>query len=208
MHMMCANKKAKSGDVAMAATIPAVTPATPPKTVSAKEEPWRLPAATGHAYLLNDETHQAIYVATPDPANLPTPSAEFAGLISNTNTPTFIHELLTEEEDEYTALAAVEALTTSLDWHLHIQPVDFTGLTYKAPNQCQNTTVDPSIIPLFLDSGASIHISNEESDFFSLHPIPPCFVNGVAMHTAALHYSMPLVAGFSPAMAITCYPAR
>jgi hypothetical protein len=202
--------------------------------------------------LLDDETHQAIYVATPDPANLPTPSAKFAGLISNTITPIFIHELLTEEEDEYTALAAVEALTTSLDWHLHIQPVDFTGLTYKAPNQCQNTTVDPSIIPLFLDSGASIYISNEESDFFSLHPISPCFVNGVggssiqavgvgtlclllpeifilpwimfclslqlryasslslhsAQRTAALHHSMPLAAGFSPAMAITCYPAH
>lgn len=39
--------------------------------------------------------------------------------------------------------------------------------------------MDPSIIPFFLDSGASVHISNTESDFFSLRPIPPRTVSGV-----------------------------
>jgi hypothetical protein len=32
---------------------------------------------------------------------------------------------------------------------------------------------------MFLDSGASVHISNDEADFFSLCPIPPRSVNGV-----------------------------
>lgn len=39
--------------------------------------------------------------------------------------------------------------------------------------------MDPSLVPFFLDSGASIHISNTESDFYSLHPVPPRAVNGV-----------------------------
>ncbi|KAG2157898.1 uncharacterized protein EDB93DRAFT_1100712 [Suillus bovinus] len=196
---------------------------------------------TGRAYLLDSKTHQVIYVATPDPANPSTPSAEFASLVSDTITPAFICELSAEEEDEYMALAAVEALTTSLDWRLHIRPVNFTGITYKVPNQHQCTIIDPSIVPLFLDSGASIHISNEESDFFSLHPIPPRAVNGVsgssiqavgvgtlclvitrgihitldnvlfipaATHTAALHHSTQLAAGFNPVMAPTCYLAH
>jgi hypothetical protein len=57
--------------------------------------------------------------------------------------------------------------------------VDFASITYKAPNQCKHTIVDPAVVPLFLDSGASVHISNDEADFFSLRPIAPRSVNGV-----------------------------
>jgi hypothetical protein len=92
--------------------------------------------------------------------------------------PAFIHELSAADEDEYTTpLAAINPLTTSLDWHSNT--VDFASITYKAPNQRQCTIVDPLIIPMFLDSGASVHISNDESDFFSLRPIPPHSINGV-----------------------------
>ncbi|KIK33210.1 hypothetical protein CY34DRAFT_62457, partial [Suillus luteus UH-Slu-Lm8-n1] len=76
-------------------------------------------------------------------------------------------------------LASIDTLTTSLDWRSNTRPVDFAGSTYKAPNQCKRTIVNPSVVPLFLDSGASVHISNNEADFFSLCPIAPCSVNGV-----------------------------
>jgi hypothetical protein len=134
----------------------------------------------GQAYLLDSKTHQAIYITSSEPADTPAPSTEFAGLASDTITPAFIHDLSAADEDEYTTLiAAVDSLTTSLDWHTHSHPVNFAGITYKAPNQCSHTIMDPTIVPFFLDSGASIHISNDETDFFSLRPIPPRAVNGV-----------------------------
>lgn len=74
---------------------------------------------------------------------------------------------------------SIDTLTTSLNWRSNTHPVDFAGITYKAPNQRKCTIVDPSMVPLFLDSGASVHISNNEADFFSLCPIAPRSVNGV-----------------------------
>jgi hypothetical protein len=153
-----------------------------PKAAAATGKPGGLRYDTnGRAYLLDSESHQAIYVASaPEPVDTHTPSTEFAGLASDAITPAFIRELSAVDEDEYTALiAAADSLTTSLDWRAHTRPVDFAGITYKAPNQRQRTIVDPSIVPFFLDSGASVHISNNEADFFSLRPIPPRPVNGV-----------------------------
>jgi hypothetical protein len=152
------------------------------KTTAATGKPGGLHYDTNsRAYLLDSETHQAIYVASaPEPAETPAPSTEFAGLASDSITPAFIRELSTMEEDEYmTLIAAIDPLTTSLDWRSHTCPVDFAGITYKAPNQRKRTIVDLSITPMFLDSGASVHISNDEADFFSLRPIPPRSVNGV-----------------------------
>jgi hypothetical protein len=157
---------------------------TNPKPTAATGKPGGLHYDTnGHMYLLDGKTHQAIYVASaPEPTESPAPSTstEFAGLASSSVTPVFICEVSDAEEDEYTTLITADnPLTTSLDWCSHTCPVDFTGITYKAPNQHQRTIVDPSIVPLFLDSGASVHISNNKADFFTLCPIPPCSVKGV-----------------------------
>jgi len=108
------------------------------KTTAATGKPGGLRYDTnGRAYLLDSETHQAIYVASaPELAETPAPSTEFAGLASDSITPAFIRELSTVEEDEYTTLiAAIDPLTTSLNWRSHTRPVDFAGITYKAPNQ-------------------------------------------------------------------------
>ncbi|KAG1722974.1 hypothetical protein EDD22DRAFT_854052 [Suillus occidentalis] len=174
-------------------------PATPPEIASAKcaaheaknttapskSSTSKSTAATGKLgglrYNTNSESHQAIYMASaPEPTDAPTSSTEFAGLASDMIMPAFICELSDAGEDEYTMLlASVDSLMTSLDWHSHTHPVDFAGLTYKALNQHQCTIVDPSVVPMFLDSSVSVHISNEEGDFYSLCPIPPCSVNGV-----------------------------
>ncbi|KAG2059346.1 hypothetical protein BDR06DRAFT_967884 [Suillus hirtellus] len=125
---------------------------------------------------------EAVYIAgaAPSPSKSLTPTKEFAGLAYDEVSLAFIHELPDSDCDEYNALfAALRSLSTSVDWCSHTQPVDFAGLTYKASNQCARTLVDPSILPFFLDSGASIHISNTGSDFYSLHPIPPCSVSSV-----------------------------
>ena len=141
----------------------------------------------GRAYNLDGETHEAVYVASPSAVSSTSSSpatdsvsCEFAGLTCDTITPAFIREISAADDDGFTALySAIDTLQASIDWRQHSQPVDFAGITYKAPNQRQRTIVDPSIVPFFLDSGASIHISNTESDFYSLRPIPPRTVSGV-----------------------------
>jgi hypothetical protein len=133
----------------------------------------------GRAYLLDAETHEAIFVAstpTSSTSGALTPTQEFAGLAYNSPTSAFIQEL---PDDAYDALFAAIDLQVSVDWRTHSQPVDFAGITYKAPNQRACTPVDPSVVPFFLDSGASVHISNVESDFYTLRPIPPRVVSGI-----------------------------
>ncbi|KAG1825399.1 hypothetical protein EV424DRAFT_1301756, partial [Suillus variegatus] len=162
-------------------------PAGKSKPTAATGKPGGLRYDTnGRAYLLDSESHEAIYVATSpatssaDLPDTPVTSQEFAGLASDTITPAFIQELSDAGEDDYTTLlASIDTLTTSLDWRSNTRPVDFAVFTYKAPNQHKHTIVDLSLVPLFLDSGASVHISNDEADFFSLHPIAPRSVNGV-----------------------------
>ncbi|KAG1733362.1 uncharacterized protein EDB91DRAFT_1338115 [Suillus paluster] len=62
---------------------------------------------SGHAYLLDSESNQAIYIASaPEPADPPATSTEFTGLASDTITPVFICKLSATEEDEYTTLVA------------------------------------------------------------------------------------------------------
>jgi hypothetical protein len=134
---------------------------------------------SGRAYLLDSETQEAVFVASSNSNDPPPPSQEFAGLASDTFTPAFIEELAYDDHEFTALLAAIDSLQTSLDWRECTRDVDFAGLTYKAPNQRQRTIVDPSIVPFFLDSGTSVHISNTEADFFSLRPIPPRTVNGV-----------------------------
>jgi hypothetical protein len=51
--------------------------------------------------------------------------------------------------------------------------------------------MDPSIIPFFLDSGASMHISTTEADFFSLRPIP---LNMLTLPNTCLHCNLGTIA--------------
>jgi hypothetical protein len=135
----------------------------------------------GCAYLLDGETGEAIYMATPSTTSSTTPvSQEFAGLAYDPLPSAHIKSLPGSDDEEYNALfAAIGDLHASIDWREHTQDVDFAGLTYKASNQRHHTIIDPSVVLFFLDSGASVHISNVESDFYSLHPILPHSISGI-----------------------------
>ncbi|KAG2755656.1 hypothetical protein P692DRAFT_20717009 [Suillus brevipes Sb2] len=187
---------------------------------------------TGHAYLLDAETHEAIYVAsTPQPSTTgnTTPTQEFAGLAHDSLNSAFIEEL---PDNAFDALFAAIDLQTSINWRKHSQPVDFAGITYKAPNQRACIPIDPSVVPFFLDSGASVHISNVESDFYTLRPIPPHVVSGTGnssiqaigvgtiwlyafcpslqcvQHITASHHLMLPPAGSKPAVVPACSQAH
>jgi hypothetical protein len=96
----CAACEAKNSSAGNKATLPKPTAATGKPGGLRYDTNWC-------AYLLDSETHQAIYVASPpEPADTPALSTEFVGLASDTITPAFICELLAAEEDDYTTLIA------------------------------------------------------------------------------------------------------
>ncbi|KAG2057264.1 hypothetical protein BDR06DRAFT_1037536 [Suillus hirtellus] len=133
----------------------------------------------GHAYLLDAETHEAIFITSapsPSTSDATMPTQEFVGLAYDSPTLSFIEEL---PEDIYDALFVAVNLQASIDWHTNSQAVDFVSLAYKAPNQRTCTPINPSIIPFFLNSGASVHISNTEANFYTLCPILPHIINGI-----------------------------
>ncbi|KIK78255.1 hypothetical protein PAXRUDRAFT_164450 [Paxillus rubicundulus Ve08.2h10] len=134
-------------------------------------------ASNGCAYFIDPDTNEAFLFASDSPTE---PMHEFAGLESETLTPAFLRSLPIVNNGGYDALmASLKPAKVSLDWQTHFRSVNFAGLTYKAPNQHQATVVDPSIVPFFLDSSTSVHVSNNEADFYQLCPIPPCGIDGV-----------------------------
>ena len=146
---------------------------------------------TGCAYILGTSTGEAVFIAmatslapgsTPTTAlaTLPAPT-EFAGLASDHITPVFIHEAINADTAEYEALFSIVTLTTSVDWHAHTYPVDFAGLTYKAPQQYAAIVIDPAVTMFYLDSRVSTHLSNTESDFYTLKPITPRSISGIGV---------------------------
>lgn len=138
----------------------------------------RFSDAKGRAYFV-DLDSQTVFPLHSEPTSTvsSTVTQEFAGLASDILSPEIARSFATTDAYEYNVLFLdVSALHASIDWRSHSQPVDVAAITYKAPNQHAPTTIDPAITPFFLDTGASVHISNCQSDFFRLRLVAPCAV--------------------------------
>ncbi|KAF8811358.1 hypothetical protein BYT27DRAFT_7030196, partial [Phlegmacium glaucopus] len=70
-------------------------------------------------------------------------------------------------------------LTTSINWADASQPVDFANITVAALNQNSQTLLSLTKFPFYVDSGASIYITPDKSDFYTLRKIEPVRVGGV-----------------------------
>ncbi|KIJ06694.1 hypothetical protein PAXINDRAFT_91623, partial [Paxillus involutus ATCC 200175] len=147
---------------------------------------------SGRTYIVDSVTGGAVFLAsTAAPSSIPvtvsqmTPStvsstSEFAGLAHDSISPEFLRNLPEGDQFEFDALMAhLGELTTSVDWRRHSSPFDFANLGVTAPDQRTKTVINPAVELFFIDTGASVHISNQASDFYTLRPIPPRFVNGV-----------------------------
>ncbi|KIK96797.1 hypothetical protein PAXRUDRAFT_137653 [Paxillus rubicundulus Ve08.2h10] len=139
---------------------------------------------SGCTYIIDSVTSSAVFLASVHtvPA-LPTPmvppvtsgTSEFTGLVHDAILQEFLFKLSVSDQFEFDALVAhIGDLTTPVDWHHHSAPFNFTHLHVAAPNQCVNTVINPSTKPSFIDTGASVHISDTAPHFYSLHPIPQC----------------------------------
>ncbi|KIK75242.1 hypothetical protein PAXRUDRAFT_19167 [Paxillus rubicundulus Ve08.2h10] len=170
----------KGGARPPAPSAPSTTPNTPSSSPGVRFD------SHGRAYILDSVTGGAVFLATTSPVTpllpLPTVSgtpttAEFAGLAHNS--PAFLQNLSSGDQYEFDALLAhLGDSTTSVDWRRHSSPPT-AHLNVAAPNQRANTTIDPTNEPFFINTSASVHISNTASDFYDLHPIPPQVVSGV-----------------------------
>ena len=135
---------------------------------------------SGQVYLVDPKTNTVFALQDTPSATCAQPTREFAGLASDILIPELVSSLLGYDTDEYdTMYLDTSTLLTSLDWCCYSQPVNLAAVTYKVPNQHALTTIDLSVIPFFLDTGASVHISNCESGFYCLHPVTPHAVHGV-----------------------------
>jgi hypothetical protein len=84
--------------------------------------------------------------------------------------------LNTVETIEYEGwLACLEEPIASIDWTQHNNNVDPSSIMIAQHTRIKSLNT----CPFYLDLGASVHISPDSSDFFSLHPITSRAIKGV-----------------------------
>ncbi|KAF8810569.1 hypothetical protein BYT27DRAFT_7023291, partial [Phlegmacium glaucopus] len=69
--------------------------------------------------------------------------------------------------------------TTSVNWDEASQSVNFEKITVAALNQKSQTSLSLDKFPFYVDSGASIYVMPDKSDFYTLRKIEPLRVGGV-----------------------------
>ena len=89
-----------------------------------------------------------------------------------------------EESDNIIPLQPVahisfDDLTTSIDWSETSKPIDLAKITVTALNQNLQTNLSLVNFPFWVDSGASVYITPDKSDFYNLKRIEPREVGGV-----------------------------
>ncbi|KAF8232854.1 hypothetical protein L208DRAFT_1270202, partial [Tricholoma matsutake] len=79
------------------------------------------------------------------------------------------------DEVEYEGwLATKEEFTTSIDWADNNTPVDEDALA------SQHTTISLNDHPFYVNTGTTVHITPDCSDFLTLHAISPHHIQGVS----------------------------
>ena len=117
-----------------------------------------------------------------NPNDISTPTnhikPEFAGLASDL--PESIIPGTTEEIEWCGWLAFEEEPKASLDWTTHTRPIDIAAISEVSPlQQNKRTPISLEDLPFYVDTGATVHISPEQSDFLTLRPIAARSVKGV-----------------------------
>lgn len=131
--------------------------------------------ASGSAFTVEgDSDTLATYLAT-HASKMPTTvsKSEFAGLVSDT-IPGHLETAEGMEIDAWIVLE--EESVVGVDWK------DYTPPTPTETTLSSATTM-PDVYPFYLDSGMTVHISPDATDFTSLKPIPNKSIQGVGGST-------------------------
>ncbi|KAF8221466.1 hypothetical protein L208DRAFT_1531995 [Tricholoma matsutake] len=124
---------------------------------------------------VKDVNGRTFTVMVDSEADVPTPPhSEFAGLASDP-IPT-----ATIDEVEYDGWVVIEVeATTTIDWSQHTSTPTDNAFAAEPLNQTHHTQLSLDDYPFIVDSGATMHISPDRSDFLTLCPTPPRSVRGV-----------------------------
>ena len=130
----------------------------------------------GCAYIVNSETNLAILLAT----NLPTlpDSSLFSTLTTDSIPEDWFNSMSSSDKFEYHSLF-VNDLFASIDWNKRRRSVSTNAYLALPLNSNTHTNISISSGAFILDSGTSVHISPESTDFFDLKPISPRPIKGV-----------------------------
>ena len=101
-----------------------------------------------------------------NPTSTVTSTSDFAGIASD---PIPIAKIDAIEYEGW--LAVEEEARTTVDWTKHSTPGDDSIFTIAPLSQTEHTLISSVDLPFLVDSGATVHISPDRSDFLSLHPI-------------------------------------
>ncbi|KAF8814734.1 hypothetical protein BYT27DRAFT_7081851 [Phlegmacium glaucopus] len=135
----------------------------------------RITTATGQALIVEVDDDTLANGTSAAPPN------DFAGVTHTTDDlewDGFAHMALIErgeEEIHINSAATPEPeltssinLTTSVDWNKASQPIDLAKVTVAALNQNSKTILSLAKFPFYVDSGASIYVTPDKSDFYTL----------------------------------------
>ena len=140
------------------------------------------PSTLGKVSVTMRDSSGKAFVVYVDPADIsnPTPSAEFAGITSDA-IPDDDSLAAPIESIEYEGwLAFEEEPRTTIDWNTHTKPSDIAAISEISPIQQKNRTpISFDDLPFYVDTGATVHISPEKSDFLTLQPTSARSVKGV-----------------------------
>lgn len=130
---------------------------------------------------MRDSSGKAFIIQVdPSDVSMPTPTAEFAGITSDS---ILENETLAApiEQIEYEGwLVFEEEPKATVDWNTHTKPSDVAAISEISPiNQNNRTPISLDDLPFYVDTGATVHISPERSDFLTLKPTTARSVKGV-----------------------------
>ena len=129
---------------------------------------------SGRAYIVDSVSGQAILLASADDSPAPDTALTAVSLDSDQ----LYESMSAADRFEYDALFA-EDHSALVDWYERRRDVSADAFVASSINANTRTTLSARAGPFILDSGATIHISPDSSDFFDLKPIPPRTIKGI-----------------------------
>ena len=120
---------------------------------------------------MKDSSGKAFIVhVDPTDISMPMPSAEFAGITSDTiSNDTSLSTSI--ESVEYEGWLVFKEPRVTIDWNMHTKPSNMATISEISPIQQKNCTPIPvNDLPFYVDTGAAVHISPEKLDFLTLQP--------------------------------------
>lgn len=128
------------------------------------------------------DSNSRAFVVFVDPTDISNPSstAEFSGITSDAipDAKSITTPIETVKYEGW--LVFKEEHKTTNDWNTHTKPLNITAISEIAPIQQNSCTlISLNDLPFYVDTGATVHISPEKSDFLTLKPIAAHPVKGV-----------------------------